>query len=175
LIALFSMAVVGFAFPNGVGNATVAVEGDDYGPQRLGRGCGTQAGGQTMSPMQALEELTGLSYDEIREMRIEGKSFEEIAEAKGLDVEDIKEEILEQRRDVLQEMVEQGIISQELADERLENMKSRVEYMLERTDGCYLGEFNGENMYERMTERMGGKGFGGQMGRGMNGNYNNSI
>lgn len=167
LLAILSMAIVGFTFPSRANEATVTAEVENNAPQRMGRGCGVKG----MSPMQALIDLTGLSYDEIRELRLEGKSILEIAQANGIEIEAIKATIIEQRSEVLQDMVEQGTISQELADQRLETMKSMVENMLERTDNCPQGDFNWENMKQRMSGKMNGKRCGGEMGTGMKANF----
>lgn len=166
LMGLFAVATAGFALPSSADSSIVLNENQTYEPQRMGRGCGAQA----MSPVQTLAELTGLTFAEIREMRLAGSSLAEIAKSQGIELEDLVNAILAKRAEVLQQMVEEGRISQELADERLETMKSMIVEMLERTDGCDQRGYMMENMKERMGGMMNGKGFGGEMGRGMKGN-----
>jgi len=163
LMGLFAVATAGFALPSSADSSIVLNETQTYEPQRLGRGWGAQA----MSPVQTLAELTGLTLAEIREMRLDGSSLAEIAKSQGIGLDDLVNAILAKRVEVLQQMVDEGRISQELADERLKTMKSMIEAMLERTDGCGQRAYMMENMKERMGGMMKAKGLGGEMDKGM--------
>ncbi|MBZ4687410.1 MAG: hypothetical protein JG764_1043 [Clostridiales bacterium] len=97
-------------------------------------------------------ELTGLTVEDITAKRLEGKSLAAIASDKGVSKEKIVEKALAERKIWLDNLVKEGVITEEVAQARLTIMEQRVADQLERTAVGPAG-------------RGRGKGFGG--GRGM--------
>lgn len=75
-------------------------------------------------------ELFGISVDEMKNYWAEGKNFKEIAEAEGISQEELQERMAEARqeqmRNHLQALVDNGVISQDQADQRLQFMEERM-------------------------------------------------
>ncbi|MBO1263421.1 hypothetical protein J3A84_00010 [Proteiniclasticum sp. SCR006] len=103
------------------------------------------------SPQEALAGVTGKTMEEIAEERyVEGKTYGEIAaEADKLD--EFKEELFEQKKEIIEERVAEGGLSREYADEYLE----RIE---DNQATCFGSGERGRGM-------MGGLRFGGGRGR----------
>lgn len=78
---------------------------------------------------ELISEVTGLSVQELKERREAGQKLPEILEELGLDLDQVKDQ-LEAAREVrviehLEELVADGTITQEEADERLAKMAER--------------------------------------------------
>jgi len=75
-------------------------------------------------------ELFGISVDEMKNYWAEGKNFKEIAEAEGITQEQLQEKEIEARQEQMQNhiqaLVDNGVISQEQADNRLQFMEERT-------------------------------------------------
>ena len=82
---------------------------------------------------QSVTDLLGLTPQEIQEQRQEGKSLAQIAADRGVSEEDLINAILADRKEILQEKVAAGIITQEQADQRLEIMKENLTEAVNRT------------------------------------------
>lgn len=78
------------------------------------------------SPPEIYQSLTGKTVEELHEMREEGKTLWEAAEEEGV-LEDLIEGIYEDAEEKLSAAVEEGKITQEEADEKLANLKERLE------------------------------------------------
>ena len=80
---------------------------------------------------QGKAEFLGISVDEFKNAWAEGKNFKEIAEEQGITQEQLQERMRETRQERmeshLQAMVDNGIITQEQADERLRNMQEKID------------------------------------------------
>lgn len=125
----------------------------------FGYGLRLRAGSVTVN---AVNKLLGIKQEDVRAQRLEGKSFADIAKEKGVDVEKLKDAILESRKALLQERVKDGTLTQEQADAILKQMESHISFCLENgamPGGCNMG--NG-----RMTGPGGMMGSGGMMGYG---------
>lgn len=76
-------------------------------------------------------QMLGVSVEEYKESWAEGKTLSEIMEEHGIDKEGFRERMKQQRTQRLQEkmsaLVEQGVISQEQADQRIAAMQGRME------------------------------------------------
>ncbi len=74
-------------------------------------------------------EFLGLSIEDLKNAWVEGKNFHEIAEEQGITQEQIREHFAEkageQMRNRLQILVDNEVINQEQADQRLESMKNK--------------------------------------------------
>ena len=102
------------------------------------------------NPWEALAGITGKSIEEIEEEHFEeGKMLYEIAEDEGK-LEEFRNEVLEQKKEVIEARVKEGSLSRERADQILEN--------IENGTGPCGGGVAGQNY---------GLGFGKGMGRGM--------
>lgn len=102
---------------NAQGTTPPAPEG---GWGRMGRGPMMGATGQ-YGPMHedmqaALAEKLGLTVDELNAAHAEGKTFWDLAQEKGLTVEEAQQAMLDARSAALDAMVKDGTITQEQAD-----------------------------------------------------------
>lgn len=99
--------------------------------------------------------ILGLSTGELKAMLEEGKTFKEIADEVGFDLEQFRKEMKEQRTEHLTErinkMIEDGKITQEQADEKLV-------WMEEHKGGLMKGKMFGLGCGKTQTS----KGFGPQ-------------
>lgn len=110
------------------------------------------------NPWEALAGITGKTVEEIEEEHFEdGKMLYEIAEEEGK-LDEFRNEVIEQKKELIEERVLEGSLSRERADEILENIENGI--------GPCGGGLAGQNN---------GLGFGrGMMGRGrgmMNGSF----
>jgi hypothetical protein len=75
--------------------------------------------------------LLGIGVDEYKQAWAEGKSFQEIAESKGITQEQLKQKMQEQKlqqmKDHLNTLVNQGIITQAQADARLNAVQNNLQ------------------------------------------------
>jgi len=97
-------------------------------------GCGNGNGkglGEGIS--EAVTTLLNMSREEIQERRQAGESLVQIAGSKGISEETLINTILAEKQEALQEMVTAGTITQELANQRLEQMRERVQLAVNRT------------------------------------------
>lgn len=111
-------------------------------------------------PVEVLEEVTGLTWEEIRiERMANGKTSGEIAEGKGK-LKEYKEALIDFYTARINEHVEDGILTKDEANERISDIKTYVEEAVasELDHGMGLGG------------RRGMRGFMGHS-RGMYGNY----
>lgn len=117
------------------------------------------------------EEL-GMTAEELRAERLAGKSIAEIAQERGIDFEGLKAVVIEARTGLLEELVKDGIVTEEQKNYMEQNMKSRMETMMERNN---VGPINGQGLRMRQSNgncpmwdgdfdnqqfRQGGKGLG---------------
>lgn len=103
-------------------------------------------------------DLTGLSTDQVAAKRADGQSFEQIAESEGVSSDDVVAEALKVRKELLDQKVEDGTITQQQADAMLENMKTRLTERVTSTDA------RGGGRGGMGRGRMGASGFGGACG-----------
>ncbi|MEW6622008.1 MAG: hypothetical protein AB1420_02560 [Bacillota bacterium] len=136
LLLMMSLVLTGFAYPL-MAERKAEVEGKEYGPKRMLMGGGFRG---MPSPISVLSDLTGLSIEEIRELRSQGQSLADIAKAKDISTEKFVEAVLAAKAERLEGMVAQGVITQEAADEKLSLIKEHIEDMIERDDPCTPGE-----------------------------------
>lgn len=127
LTALLLAAVVAVSFAAG----KTARMGFVYG-SRFGTGYGT---------VDTVTGALGLRLRGLPGQRIQGKTLADVAKDNGVDIEKLKESILESRKAFLEKRVEQGAITQERADAILKQTESHINFMLENGMGlgCGLG------------------------------------
>jgi uncharacterized protein (DUF433 family) len=142
-IALVASGLVAGLVLGSLGIATAVTPSEGAAPQesdaptwcpepmwRAGKAIGA-AGGRLVD---VVSDLTGLAADDVAEKRHAGESFADIAESEGVSASDVVDEALSIRKELLAEKVEDGTITQEQADEMLENMQSRLSEHVESTD-----------------------------------------
>jgi AcrR family transcriptional regulator len=82
-----------------------------------------------------LAETLGMTTEELREALVDGQTIAELAEAQGVPLEDIVDASLAPVVERLQQAVDDGRITQEQADERLEQMEAKLLEALESGSG----------------------------------------
>lgn len=101
---------------------------------------------------EAIQKLFGMSREEIQEQRQEGNSLLEIAESKNITAENLIGTMLQAKKDRLEEAVENGYLTQEQANDRLELFEERIEEKI-NNDNC---GFNGQKAgFGRFGDRLG--------------------
>jgi hypothetical protein len=84
------------------------------------------------SLVDATAEATGLTVDEVVTALQEGQTFAQIAEAQGVDPQAIVDVFLAERKAALDQAVADGRLTQEQADQMLEQMAEHVSEQLEQ-------------------------------------------
>ena len=79
---------------------------------------------------EALARTLNLSVDELRTQLRDGKSLAEIAEAQGVDVQKVIDELVADANTRLDEAVKNGRLSQEKADELKKNLEAMITKMV---------------------------------------------
>ncbi len=75
-----------------------------------------------MTPAQIYSDVTGKSVEEAYEDRQSGKTYGQLAQEEGK-YEEFKEQLLENRKDLLEERVAEGTMTREQADSIIERME----------------------------------------------------
>ena len=119
-------------------------------------GMGKQFAG---SMSEQIAKALGMTMDELRSARVEGKSVADLAKEKGVNEDNLVADLLQARKSELEQLVKNGKITQERMDAMLDQMESNIEVAIQRNT---VGPMNGQG---------GKKGMG--QGRGWNGNSNN--
>ncbi len=75
-------------------------------------------------------ELFGIGVDKMKNYWAEGKNFKEIAETEGITQEQLQERMMQARQEQIQNhiqvLIDNGVISQEQADKRLQFTEERI-------------------------------------------------
>jgi hypothetical protein len=103
------------------------------GPQG-GRG---MRGGPHDGPLEVVAEALGMTVDELRAALADGQTIADLAEAKGVALEDVASALAAAQAERLQQAVENGRLTQEEADAKLAEMEANILAHLES------GEFVG--------------------------------
>ena len=91
------------------------------------------AQGDDINPREALAELLGLTQEEIREELQSGKTLEDLAEAAGVDLDELRKSINADREENLKTRIEQALAAGDIPLEQ-------ADWLLE---GLEKGFFNG--------------------------------
>jgi len=110
-----------------------------------GAGWGFHGGDEVCSDTVA--ELTGLTQDEICDLRQEGMSLVEITAQQGISEDELVDVILAARKAEVEARVEAGTITQEQADFMLQQMEQNTRLAVNRTDAGPAGYGNGYGQY----------------------------
>ena len=119
------------------------------------------------TPAEIVSDLTGLTQEEVTDLRASGSTYGKIAQDEGK-FEEFKAAFLEARKERLAQMVEEGRITQERADEIIETISERIASCDGSFQGASKGEFKmGFGAGQGLMNGSGdGKGFS-QAGQGM--------
>lgn len=119
-----------------------------------------------------MAEKFGMTAAELRAERFAGKSIAEIAEERGIDLDELKAAAIKTKVELLEELEEEGVVTKEQRNYMEQNMESRMETMMERNN---VGPANGQGPRMRQSNsncpmwngnfdnqqfRQGGKGLG---------------
>ena len=103
---------------------------------------GKRRGSNRGAGFDALEETLGLTGEEIRAELAAGNTLADIAEAQGVSVEDLADQLVASMEERLDQAVENGRIDEDRADEIREGLDEKVEEKLN-------AEFDGERSGRR--------------------------
>ncbi len=120
-------------------------------------------------PTEILAGLTGKTNEELAQMRYEsGRTYGQIAYEEGEEVwEEFRDEMLENKKAILEERVTNGYLTQEEADEILNNIEEMQEYHLENGGGF--------GMMRNRSSNGNGFGMGNGFGNGNGFGYGNGM
>jgi hypothetical protein len=143
----------------GVAFAQQPVQGTQPQFQGMGRcmggpGFGFGFGRTGLSMLDVTAQVSGIDRFAVMTELRSGKTFAQIAEAHGKSADDLKNALMEGRKNVMAQAVSQGFISQADADLAMTRMQANLEQCVAANA---MGGF-GPGM---------GRGMGGGMGRGM--------
>jgi len=125
---------------------------------------GIMAGQQRVqTALNAVADLTGLSIDDIRSQRAEGKSLAAIADAKGISEQTVIDKVVAERTAALDQLKADNKITDAQYQSCVSNMQERIKTNIERTA---VGPANGNQAGQGMG-RMQGAGQGQGLGQGM--------
>ena len=124
------------------------------------------------TPAEIVASLTGKTTEEVVDLRYEsGKTYGQMAYEVNEDAwKEFREEMLQNKKAILKERVDEGILTQEEADEIISNMEEMQDYCLENGggfgmmrnksgNGFRMG--NGNGMGNGFKNNGNGMGFGG--------------
>jgi hypothetical protein len=117
----------------GVPAAKAFAVGNQAGRQSS-QGCGLKMGQNQGSMSTNVAEFLGISQEDLQAARQSGKSMVQIAADKGISEQQLADYVIGQRSDWLDQLVSDGRITQEQADQRIQQMTKQVTENLNRTD-----------------------------------------
>jgi hypothetical protein len=85
--------------------------------------------------LESLAEALGMTVEDLQQALTDGQTIAEVAEAQGVTLEDLVDTLNAPMIESMQQMVDDGRITQEQADERIEQMKEHMLQMLESGSG----------------------------------------
>jgi len=140
LAVVLALSVAGIVFAQGPtepGEGTCPFGGTCGG---LGGGFGRGGFGYQGTMPGILAEELGMTLDELRAALAEGKTVAEIAAQQGVALEDLVAALVAERADDLSQAVADGRLTQEQADEMLEEM---TEHLTSQLENIGLGGYGG--------------------------------
>lgn len=132
VVALLALGATGYAYAQGEQPTPPAPYGQGYGPGMMGRGgmMGRwyQGGTGQYGPMHeymvsAMAAALGMTDEELDAELASGKTMWQVAEAKGLSLEEFQKLMLDARQAALEKMIADGVITQAQADWMLARMQ----------------------------------------------------
>lgn len=131
------MGVLALMLALTIGTASVMASTEDADNDSFAGKCGQtiQKGYGMMS--EAVADLLGMSQEEVQAEKENGKSIAEIAQEKDVDEQALTDSMIEAKNQRLQESVENGYLTQEQADEKMEWMKEEMKRKIENGSGGF--------------------------------------
>lgn len=132
LIFVFALSAISFAgtYGNAVKNQATAQTIAQNSLRSQTGACGNCYNGYgkagAMRRTADWAEALGITTDELAALRQQGKTIEEIAKEKGLNIEDVVDKVLEKDREYLDSLVKSGKLTADDAQKILEFRKARV-------------------------------------------------
>lgn len=111
--------------------------------------------GRRGAKLDAVTESLGLSRDELRQGFADGKSLAQQAEEQGVDVEDLRSDLIDAANERLDQAVADGKIDEAAADEKRAAVEERIDEFIEKDPS----EFEGRKGRH-------GRGYGARFGAG---------
>ncbi|MDK2836443.1 MAG: hypothetical protein PWP21_1220 [Thermosediminibacterales bacterium] len=105
-----------------------------------------------------VSKITGLSLEEVLELRAQGQNFYQIAVSKGISAEEFKEAVYKEKAALVDERVKEGYITQEQGQAIKENMRERINNC--NGLGNQNGYRNGLGIFGMRYQRGNGNGLG---------------
>jgi hypothetical protein len=102
-----------------------------FGPRVFG-GHHHHGGGVLVSKLEAAAEYLDLTSAELRERLEDGQSLADVARAEDKSVDGLKQALLDDAEQRLNEAVDEGELARERADEMLERLRRRIDDVVER-------------------------------------------
>ncbi|WHH60683.1 DUF2680 domain-containing protein [Petroclostridium sp. X23] len=117
-------------------------------------------------PVDVLSDATGQTVEDLYEERSTGKTYGQIADENGV-LDQFKDSMLEQKKAIVEQRVEEGTITREQADAFLKAMEERIATCDGTGIGGGLGRQSGMGFGRGSAGGRGqGRGFGGGCGFG---------
>lgn len=101
--------------------------------------------------MQTVADALGMEVDELRDALRDGQTIADLAEERGVSLDDVLDAVLDEIKSRLDDLVADGTLTQERADEMLERAREHVTALLNGE----LGEHLRDHMRDRMAHRLG--------------------
>lgn len=130
---------------------------------KAGQGYGLQIGRNFGSMSANVAQFLGISQEDLKADRQSGKSMVQIAAEKGISEQELVDYVIGQRSAQIDQMVSDGKITQEQADQHEQLMTERVKENLNRTE---VGPNRSGNAADR-GNKAAGEGMGKGMGKGL--------
>ena len=146
VVVLLGLFVVGTVFAQSP--TATPVPGTPWGQAW----CGISRGGSTIS--KAITDLLGMTQGQLLDARLAGKTLLDIAKEKGVTEQQLTDALVSGRKDILDQSVKDGELTQAQADWMLERMKTMAPFQL-------TNPFGQANNNGPRGGRMGGGRFGG--------------
>ncbi len=133
---IFATAFAGTRAPKAATSNTGARYGNGYGAygNRFGEGSvglsGSENGAYRNEMAETLANYMGISQDELRNELKSGKTLAEIAKENGKSTNDLVNFFMSKAKEHLQTALKNGRITQQRYDEVMQNIKQRVEQMI---------------------------------------------
>jgi hypothetical protein len=102
--------------------------------RQSGQGFGLKMGQNYGSMSTNVAEFLGISQEDLQAARQSGQSMVQIAAENGKSEQDLVDYVIGQRSDWLDQLVSDGRITQEQADQRIQQMTDQVKENLNRTE-----------------------------------------
>lgn len=155
------LTLLGGALLVGVPAVNALAAGNQSGG-KAGQGYGLQMGRNFGSMASNVADFLGISLGDLQADRQSGKSMVQIAAEQGVSEQELVDYVIEQRSAQVDQMVGNGKITQEQADQHEQLMAERVKENFNRTDVGPNGSGNGGR-----GNKAAGAGAGAGMGKGL--------